>query len=114
MVDTKGLNSNQYNLKKYALRLFFLALPSHFAYAFCFGIPFIPFKTTAFNQTSVAWSLAWGLMLLYIGVFFTIINYIYLSFMQIHTHFYFNYIIYYGLLIFCCQNVTTFEFPLGS
>lgn len=55
------------NLKKYALRLFFLALLSHFAYAFCFGIPFIPFKTTAFNQTSVAWSLAWGLMLLYIN-----------------------------------------------
>ena len=25
--------------------------------------------------------------------------------MQIHTHFYINYIIYYGLLIFCCQNV---------
>ncbi len=55
------------NLKKYALRLFLLALVSHFAYAFCFGIPFIPFQETAFNQTSVAWSLAWGLMLLYIN-----------------------------------------------
>jgi len=55
------------NLKKYAVRLFLLALLSHFAYNFCFGIPFIPFKTTPFNQTSVAWSLAWGLMLLYIN-----------------------------------------------
>ncbi len=55
------------DLKKYALRLFFLALVSHFAYAFCFGISFVPFKMTAFNQTSVAWSLAWGLMLLYIN-----------------------------------------------
>ncbi len=55
------------NLKKYALRLFFLALISHFAYNFCFGIPFLPFQTTVFNQTSVAWSLAWGLMLLYIN-----------------------------------------------
>lgn len=56
-----------HNLKKYALRLFFLALISHFAYNFCFGIPFVPFKTTVFNQTSVAWSLAWGLLLLYIN-----------------------------------------------
>lgn len=37
---------------------------SHFAYTFAFGIPFIPFTTTAFNQTSVIWSLFWGLMLL--------------------------------------------------
>ena len=28
--------------------------------------------------------------------------------MQIHTYFYINYIIYYGLLIFCCQNVAAF------
>ena len=40
-----------------------------------------------------------------LGVFFTDINYIYLSFMQIHDYFYFNYIIYSDLLIFCCQNV---------
>ena len=40
-----------------------------------------------------------------LGVFFVVINYISLSFMQIHTVFYFNYIIYSGLLIFCCQNV---------
>ncbi len=42
-----------------------------------------------------------------LGVFFIALNYICLSFMQIHAHFYINYIIYYGLLIFCCQNVAT-------
>lgn len=55
-----------HNIKKYAARLFFLAAISHFAYNFCFGIPFIPFQTTVFNQTGVVWSLAWGLVLLYI------------------------------------------------
>ena len=40
-----------------------------------------------------------------LGVFFVAVNYIYLGFIQIHAHFYINYIIYYGLLIFCCQNV---------
>lgn len=49
---------------KYTKRLFFLALVSHFAYNFCFGIPFIPFQTSVFNQTGVVWSLAWGLVLL--------------------------------------------------
>lgn len=52
---------------KYAKRLFLLALISHFAYNFCFGISFLPFKTSAFNQTGVVWSLAWGLVLLYIN-----------------------------------------------
>lgn len=47
--------------KKYASRLLIFALVSHFAYNFCFGIPFVPFKTTVFNQTSVIWSLFWGL-----------------------------------------------------
>jgi len=55
-----------HDIKKYATRLFLLALISHFAYNFCFGISFIPFQTTAFNQTGVVWSLAWGLVLLYI------------------------------------------------
>lgn len=55
-----------HDIKKYAARLFLLAAVSHFAYNFCFGIPFIPFRTTAFNQTGVVWSLAWGLVLLYI------------------------------------------------
>lgn len=55
------------NLKKYAVRLFVLAFVSHFAYNFCFGIPFLPFKTSVFNQTGVVWSLAWGLVLLCIS-----------------------------------------------
>ena len=52
------------NVQKYALRLFLLAFVSHFAYNFCFGIPLIP--QSWFNQTGVAWSLAWGLMLLWL------------------------------------------------
>ncbi len=40
-----------------------------------------------------------------LGVFFVVANYICLIFMQIHALFYFNYIIYSDLLIFCCQNV---------
>lgn len=55
-----------HNVKKYAGRLFLLAAISHFAYNFCFGISFIPCQTTIFNQTGVVWSLAWGLVLLYI------------------------------------------------
>ena len=47
------------------------------------------------------------LISLELGVFFVVLNYICLSFMQIHAHFYINYIIYYGLLIFCCQNIAT-------
>ncbi len=50
------------SVKKYATRLFIFAIISHFAYNFCFGIPFIPFKTTVFNQTSVIWSLAFGVV----------------------------------------------------
>lgn len=46
--------------------------------------------------------------LLELGVFFVVINYICLSFMQIHAVIYFNYINYSGLLIFCCQNVATY------
>ncbi len=56
-----------HNLKKYAMRLFILAVVSHFAYNFCFGMSFIPFTSTVFNQTGVVWSLAWGLVLLYIN-----------------------------------------------
>lgn len=52
------------NLKKYISRLFMFAVISHFAYNFAFGIPFIPFQTTVFNQTSVIWSLAWGVVAL--------------------------------------------------
>lgn len=50
------------DLKKYISRLFLFAVISHFAYNFAFGIPFIPFKTSVFNQTSVIWSLAWGVV----------------------------------------------------
>lgn len=54
------------SVKKYAVRLFWLAVISHFAYNFCFGIPFLPFQTGVFNQTGVVWSLAWGLVLLWV------------------------------------------------
>lgn len=50
------------NVKKYAIRLLIFAVISHFAHNFAFGIPFIPFKTSVFNQTSVIWSLFWGLI----------------------------------------------------
>ena len=52
--------------KRYAGRLFLFAIISHFASTFAFGIPVIPFQTSVFNQTSVIWSLAWGLVALWI------------------------------------------------
>lgn len=52
--------------RKYALRLLVFALIGHFAYNFAFGIPFIPFQTSVFNQTSVMWSLFWGVVALMI------------------------------------------------
>lgn len=60
------------NLKKYIGRLFAFAVISHFAYNFAFGIPFLPFQTTVFNQTSVIWSLAWGVVAIAVseGAFF--------------------------------------------
>lgn len=51
-----------HDVKKYTLRLFLFAIISHFAYTFAFGIPFVPFRTTLFNQTSVIWALALGLV----------------------------------------------------
>lgn len=53
--------------KKYAGRLFVFAIVGHFAYNFAFGIPFLPFQTSVFNQTSVIWSLFWGLIALVIA-----------------------------------------------
>ena len=53
-----------HNLKKYAIRLSLFSLIGHFAYNFAFGIPFLPFRTSIFNQTSVIWSLFWGLIAL--------------------------------------------------
>ncbi len=52
------------NWKRYGARLLIFAIVSHFAYNFAFGIPFVPFQTTVFNQTSVIWSLFWGLVAL--------------------------------------------------
>lgn len=56
-----------HDMKKYIKRLFLLAVISHFTYNFCFGISFIPFQTSVFNQTGVVWLLAWGLVLLCIN-----------------------------------------------
>lgn len=56
-----------HNIKRYTARLFLFAFISHFAYNFAFGIPFIPFQTSVFNQTSVIWPLAWGLVVLVIN-----------------------------------------------
>lgn len=52
------------DIKRYAGRLFFFALISHFAYNFAFGIPLIPFSTGILNQTSVMWPLAWAVVLI--------------------------------------------------
>ena len=48
-----------------------------------------------------------------LGVFFNIINCICLSFVWVHADIYFNHISYFGLLIFCCQNVaiSSYMFP---
>ncbi len=51
-----------HNLKKYLLRLFIFSVIGHFAYNFAFGIPFIPFKTSCFNQTSIIWPLFLGVL----------------------------------------------------
>ena len=66
-----------HSFKKYALRLLLFAVISHFAYTFAFGIPFIPFTKTAFNQTSVIclisfcsdWSCIATVAILYIGAY---------------------------------------------
>ena len=58
------------NIKKYTFRLFLFAFISHFAYIFASNDfvdvkSFIPFYYGNFlNQTSVMWSLAWGLVML--------------------------------------------------
>ena len=57
------------NINKYTFRLFAFAFISHFAYnAFVDFKSFIPFYYGDFlNQTSVMWSLAWGLVMLRIA-----------------------------------------------
>lgn len=58
------------NINKYTLRLFIFSVISHFAYIFASSgysdwRSFIPFYYgNAFNQTSVMWPLAWGLVML--------------------------------------------------
>lgn len=52
------------DIGKYIGRLFLFAVISHFAYDFAFGIPFLPLSTGIFNQTSVMWALAWGVVLI--------------------------------------------------
>ena len=52
------------NFKKYLGRILLFAVVSHFAYNFAFGIPFIPFKTSVFNQTSIFWGFALALIVL--------------------------------------------------
>ena len=54
------------SVRRYAVRLFIFALLSHIPYTFCFGIDPVPLRSGIFNQTGVLWSLAWGLMLLWI------------------------------------------------
>ncbi len=50
------------DVKKYLLRLFVFSVIGHFAYNFAFGIPFVPFRTSCFNQTSVIWPLFLGVL----------------------------------------------------
>ena len=60
-------------------------------------------------QSLYLWAFSQFSPLLKLGVSFDVINYICLSFVRIHADIYFNYISYFGLLIFCCQNVATPE-----
>lgn len=53
------------NVKRYILRLFILAVISHFAYCFAFGIDPIPFSTGIFNQTSVIYPLFIAVLVLW-------------------------------------------------
>ena len=44
--------------------MFLFAIPSHFAYCFMFGKSFVPFTDSFFDQTSVMWAFALGLLAL--------------------------------------------------
>ena len=39
---------------------------AHFAYNFCFGISFVPFRNSVLNQTSVIWALFCAAVALYV------------------------------------------------
>jgi len=54
------------NAKRYLLRLLTFAVVAHFAYAYLFGLDFIPLRNGVFNQTSVLWPFAMGLLALMI------------------------------------------------
>lgn len=54
------------NLCKYLLRMLALAIVSHFAYCFAFGIQYMPFSSGIFNQTSVIWPLFWAIVSLWL------------------------------------------------
>jgi len=54
------------NLRKYLLRMLALAVISHFAYCFAFGISPVPFTGGVFNQTSVIWPLFWAIVALWL------------------------------------------------
>ena len=53
------------NIKNYVGRLFLFAIISHFAFCYAFNIKIIP--SNIFFQTSVIWSLMWGLISLCIA-----------------------------------------------
>jgi len=54
------------SVKRYALRLFLLAVVSHFTYAFCFGNDPIPLRSGLFNQTGEICPLGRGFAMLVI------------------------------------------------
>ena len=56
------------DINRYTTRLFLFALISHVPYMLMFGSSVVPFaKGEILNQTSVIWSLAWGLVMLRIA-----------------------------------------------
>ncbi len=55
------------SFKRYLGRMLLFTLVSHFAYNFAFGIPFVPFQTSVFNQTSIFWGFACALIALKIA-----------------------------------------------
>jgi len=53
-----------HNFRRYLLRLFKLAVVSHFAFCYFNMSGYNPFHNLLFNATSIAWPLMWGLILL--------------------------------------------------
>lgn len=86
--------------KNFFLKVWFLQ--NFFCNMCCFAIWR---RIMDFVKNTLSAFVKWQQLLFKLGVFFAILNCIYLSFIQIHVVFYFNYIIYSSLLIFRCQNV---------